>query len=224
MSVRLPDFKDYISERTLVADGAMATWLHATGVPVRTCYEHLCLTEPTLIERVHQSYIAAGAKFIQTNTFSGHRPGLQRYGLEDELEALNQAAVQVAKRAAGNNAYVFGTIGSILGLHVAPAIVDEDVRSFLETEFTAQAQALLAGDPDGILLETFADHDELMIAIRVIRALTDKPIVANMSPEVVGVTRDGLDIQTAFAELREAGATVVGLNCRLGCIRHFAHV
>lgn len=216
MTMKLPDFQSFIASRTLVADGAMATWLHSTGVPVRTCYEHLCLTNSVLIERVHQQYVAAGAQLVQTNTFSGHRPGLARYGLEHELVSLNQAAVRIARRAAVNKAYVFGTIGSILGLHVSPALLDDTVRNMLETEFAAQAHALLGADPDGILLETFADEEELLLAVQTVRALTDKPIVANLSPEVVGVTRDGVDIQTAFAELRAAGATVVGLNCRLG--------
>jgi methionine synthase / methylenetetrahydrofolate reductase(NADPH) len=216
MTRSLQDFRTTLAQRAIVGDGAMATWLHATGVPVRTCYEHLCLTAPNLVEQVHKAYVKAGATLLQTNTFSGHRPGLARYGLEDEIEAMNQSAVCLAKRAAEGKAYVFGTIGSILGLRVSPGIVDDTVLSDLEREFTVQAKALLTGEPDGILLETFADHAELELAVRVVRQLSDVPIIANLSPEVVGVTRDGLAIQESFTKLREAGADVVGLNCRLG--------
>ncbi|GMA55567.1 hypothetical protein GCM10025858_36780 [Alicyclobacillus sacchari] len=92
-----------------------------------------------------------------------------------------------------------------------------DERSRLGQVYEEQAQALIAAGIDGIVLETFPDLEELLLALRVVRSIApDLPIVANLSPEEVGVTRDGVLLTQAFATLRDAGASVVGLNCRLG--------
>lgn len=79
------DARSLLQRRVVLGDGAMATMLHHAGVPVRTCYEELSLTHPQLVRDVHIAYIRAGADVIQTNTFSGHRLGLRRYGVEEKV-------------------------------------------------------------------------------------------------------------------------------------------
>lgn len=223
---------DALLTETWIGDGAMATLLHQWGVPIRTCYEALSVSMPEWVGNVHKAYLKAGANFIQTNTFGAHRSGLARYHIESEVEAINHAAVQVARHAIEETAdklmqasksvflrqpLVFGTIGSIGGARAAGfGALDPEVRTELRAEYEEQASALLAAGVDGIVLETFAEAQEMVYALETVRALTDVPILANLSPEIVGVTVDGVPVAEAFEAMRGAGATVVGLNCRLG--------
>lgn len=202
--------------QTIIGDGAMATLLHQHGVPVRACHEQLNLTQPHLVADVHRAYVQAGSNLIQTNTFSAHRAGLERYGLAGDLVAINRAGVRIAKEAAGGQAYVFGSIGSAAGLR-APSVTSEaELTRVAAYEFEQQTSALLDEGVDGLLLETFAELGEMLLALQVVRRLTKLPILANLSPIAVGVTQDGVSIETAFQRMVDAGATMVGLNCALG--------
>ncbi|WP_326492566.1 homocysteine S-methyltransferase family protein [Alicyclobacillus dauci] len=206
-----------VGSRTyVVGDGAMATYLHQCGVPIRVCAEELNLSSAKLVEEVHRSYVEAGATVIQTNTFAANGRSLARHGLREQVSAVNRAAVEIAFRAAGERASVYGTIGPIQGAgRYGGALFDEE-REALAAEYREQAEVLLDAGVQGIVLETFPDLEELMLALRIVRSLTTLPIVANLSPEEVGVTRDGVPLQESFQSLREAGADVTGLNCRLG--------
>jgi len=208
-------FVAHMRDKYMIGDGAMATVLHQTGVPVRTCFEALNLEAPELVKHVHQAYVEAGAQLLQTNTFSAHRTGLTRYGLEAQLADINRAAVAVAREAATAETWVFGTIGSVNGLHI-PGSSELELTESLVSQFEEQAILLLDAGVDGIVLETFAELRELLIALEVVRRHTKLPIIANLSPDSSHVTRDGVDIGRAFDDLLAAGATVVGLNCRLG--------
>ena len=195
----------------LVGDGAMATQLYRLGVPVGVCYEELCLSNPELIRSVHEAYVAAGARLIETNTFGVNRDALARYGLEHQVALINKAAVKVARQAAGEAAFVVGSIGSI----IAGRVRTEPLRLWRD-QYEEQVSALLQVGVDGLILETFQDLEELLLAIDVIRELTELPIIAQLATLEVGRTRDGYTVSDGFRHLRQAGADVVGLNCRLG--------
>lgn len=200
----------------ILSDGAMATFLHQSGVSIRSCSEAFNITHPHRVEEVHKAYVEAGANVIQTNTFSAHRSGLARFDLEGEVGKINRAAAQIALRAAAGKAAVYGTIGSILGVHTYGTPLDAEQRNQLESEVTEQAQALLAEPIHGILLETYPELEEMLFAIQTVRKLTDLPILANLAPDDQSVTRDGVPLYQALLEMIGAGASVVGLNCKLG--------
>lgn len=200
----------------VIGDGAMATYLHQQGVPIHVCAEELNLSNPKLVEEVHKAYIDAGATLIQTNTFAANRRYLARYQLDGQMAEINRKAVRLALDAAGDRAMVFGTIGPIHGASRYGASLQADERQALEAEYLEQAEALLSAGVQGIILETFPDLEELVLALQVVRGITTLPIVTNLSPEEVGVTRDGIPLAQAFKRLREHGANVTGLNCRLG--------
>lgn len=206
-----PNLKEYLQDHLIVGDGAMATQLYQLGVPVGVSYEELCLSNPQLVQSVHAAYYRAGARLIETNTFSANRESLTRYGLESKVTRINRAAVTIARAAVGDDAYVIGGIGSIIAGRVRSKQLDE-----YRDQFEEQATALLHAGADGILLETFLDLDELRLAVEVIRPLTGLPIIAQLATLEVGRTRDGYTLKEAFAELQQSGADIVGLNCRLG--------
>nr|WP_083511377.1 bifunctional homocysteine S-methyltransferase/methylenetetrahydrofolate reductase [Alicyclobacillus acidiphilus] len=202
----------------VVGDGAMATYLHQCGVPIRVCAEELNLSNPKLVEDVHRSYVEAGSTLIQTNTFAGNGEHLSRYGLDTKVRELNRRAVEIARAAtARTDAMVYGTIGPVRGGTRYGALLTDDEKVKLGEVYAAQIAALLESNVDGLVLETFPDLEELLVALDVVRAMSfDIHVVANLSPEEVGVTRDGVRLDRAFASLRDHGANIVGLNCRLG--------
>lgn len=200
----------------VIGDGAMATYLHQFGVPIRVCAEELNISSPRLVEQVHAAYVAAGSTVIQTNTFAANRSSLERYELESEMARINQAAVDLARRAAGDKASVYATMGPVEGgIHYGGTLIAEE-RQALADMYREQAKALADAGVDGWIVETFPDLEEMLLVLDVVRGLSDKPVVANLSPEEVGVTRDGYGLGEAFLKMQNAGATVTGLNCRLG--------
>jgi methionine synthase I (cobalamin-dependent)/5,10-methylenetetrahydrofolate reductase len=206
-----PGLREVLAERLLVGDGAMATWLYQLGVSIGQCTEELVLKSPALIRSVHRAYVEAGARVIQTHTFGANRERLARYGLENKVTRINREAVRIARDAAGENAWVVGTIGSILAGRL-PVFDEEEYRGMYEE----QATALLHAGVDGILLETFLDLREMMVAVEAIRPLTDFPLLAQFSMIEVGRTRDAQPLSEAFRVLAERGVDGVGINCRLG--------
>jgi homocysteine S-methyltransferase len=195
----------------LVGDGAMATELYKLGIPIGVSCQELCLSQPELVRAVHNSYLEAGAGLLETNSFGANRDGLARYGLEHKVTGINRAAVKLAREAAGDKAFVVGAMSSV----TAGRIRTQAPETYRD-QFEEQAVALLHAEPDGILLETFLDVEELLLALETVRSLTALPLFAQLALPEAGRTRDGYPVGTAFARLREAGADVVGLNCLLG--------
>lgn len=201
----------HLRDSLLVGDGAMATQLYNMGVPVGVCYQELCLSNPALVRSVHTMYLDAGAEIIETNTFGANREGLARYGLDHKVGSINRAAVRLAREAAGQNAFVVGAMSSV----IAGRVRTEAPEQF-RGQFEEQALALLHEGIDSIMLETFLDMEELLLAVETVRSLTDLPIFAQMAVLEAGRTRDGYTVTHAFAQLQQAGADIIGLNCRLG--------
>ena len=105
--------------RTHVVDGAMGTMLYQKGVFLNVCYDELALRQPDLIRDIHREYVRAGAEILETNTFGANPVKLAHYGLAAETVAINRAAAQLARDAAGDRASVLGAIGP-LGVRIEP--------------------------------------------------------------------------------------------------------
>jgi homocysteine S-methyltransferase len=206
-------FRDALEQRVLVCDGAMGTMLYSKGVFINKSFDALNTAQPDLVLDVHHEYVRAGADLIETNTFGANRIKLGSFGLAGSLREINVAGVNLARRAAGDQAFVAGAIGP-LGIRIEPwgkTGVDEARQYFGE-----QAQALLDGGVDVFVLETFRDLNEIGAAIDAVRALSDLPIVAQMTTEEDGNTLDGTPPERFAPELERRGATVIGVNCAVG--------
>jgi len=211
MSVK-QDLRTALNERIIVGDGAMGTYLYQQGFPVGISYEELNLTKPDVIADVHRRYYEAGARLIETNTFSANREKLSKFGLSDEVERINRAAVRIARSAAGEDAYIAGAVGSIRAGRRNDISEQELRRNFAE-----QIGALLDEGVDAFLLETFYDLEEIVIALRVVRERSGStPVIAQFAVDDVGRTQDGYAIQEAFERALQEGADIVGFNCRSG--------
>ena len=206
-------FIEALDDRVLVCDGAVGTMLYAKGIFINKSFDALNLSSPQLVGEVHQEYLRAGADVIETNTFGANRMKLGSFGLGDKLHAINLEGARIARGAAQDRAYVAGSIGP-LGVRIEPwgkTGVDEARDAFEE-----QARALAEGGVDLFILETFRDLNEIGAAIDAVRRVSDRPIVAQMTTEEDGNTRDGAAPEAFVPELERWGADVVGLNCSIG--------
>src|SRR5438132_4293207 len=206
-------FLEALDDRVLVCDGAMGTMLYAKGVFINKSFDALNITQPDLVAEVHQEYVRAGADIIETNTFGANRIKVGSFGIAAKLHAINEQGARIARHAADDRAYVAGAIGP-LGIRIEPwgkTGVDE-ARDY----FREQAQALADGGVDLFILETFRDLNEMGAAIDAVRAVSDLPIVAQMTTEEDGNTLDGTPPEKFAPELDRRGATISGVNCAVG--------
>lgn len=211
--MRNKDIKKRLSESIVIGDGAMGTMLYERGVFLNTCFDELNLTNPKLVTEIHAEYIKAGCDFIETNTFGANAVKLAHFGLANQVKAINTAAVELAKKAAGSDILIAGSIGPT-GIN-NPNLNDDQKQSVKET-FTEQANALTEGGVDFVLLETFTTVAELRIAIEAVSE-TGLPIIAQLTCTEHHVTLFGTPVEKAIASIAEHPAvTAVGLNCTLG--------
>lgn len=200
-------------DRVHVIDGAMGTMLYSRGVFVNVCYDELNLSDPETIRDVHEAYVRAGAEVIETNTFGANPIKLSSHGLDARTEEINARAVEIARRAANGQAQVLGAIGP-LGIRIEPW--GPTAREEAEAYFTRQARGLHDGGVDGFILETFSDLEEIIAAFRAVRAVSDRPVFAQMSVDQDGTTSYGTSIETIVMALHTAGVQAVGVNCSVG--------
>jgi len=202
---------DALKTGMLLGDGAMGTYLYHLGFPVGISYEELNLTRPEVIADVHRKYYEAGARVIETNTFTATGEKLAKFGLEHEVAAINRAAVTIARRAVGADAYVAGAVGSVQS--GGRKLLEPDK---LRREYSQQIYALLEEKVDAILLETFFELREMRIALEAVRSLDGQiPVICQFAVED-GATLDGVPIAEAFRHVLDEGGDVIGFNCRSG--------
>jgi methionine synthase I (cobalamin-dependent)/5,10-methylenetetrahydrofolate reductase len=206
-------FLDAIDQRVLVCDGAMGTMLYAKGVFINRSFDALNLSQPELVAEVHHAYVRAGADVLETNTFGANRVKLAAFGLADSLAGINEAGARLARQVAHDHVFVAGAIGP-LGIRIEPwgrTGVDEAVALFRE-----QAEALARGGVDLFILETFRDMNEIGAAIDAVRAVSDLPIVAQVTTEEDGNSLDGTPPEEFVPILDAKGVSVIGVNCSVG--------
>ncbi len=204
------DFLDELTTRILCGDGAIGTMLLNTGVSLDRCFEELCVSEPARIRAIHEQYIAAGARVIETNSFGANAVRLTQFGLEARVTEINRAAARIARNAmAGQPIYVAGSIGP-LGIDALTAAARGINRSEC---FTEQAGALLEGEVDFLFLETFTTSEEMEVAYRAIGRLGSTPTLCSFSCSPEGRLRCGTDLVDAFVNLDRLGAKLFGINC-----------
>jgi homocysteine S-methyltransferase len=192
--------------RPVVADGGMGAVLSSAVTGLR-CPEEANIRAAESVLGVHLSYINAGAELIETNTFGANRGKLARHFLADETEAINSAAVRVAREArevSGRDVFIAGSIGP-LG--------DVELRGLDPAELVAEQATLLEGrGVDLFMVETFFDLDELETALAAVRSVSSLPIVALLTFDADGETLAGVTPEDAAARLRPLGLAAFGAN------------
>jgi 5-methyltetrahydrofolate--homocysteine methyltransferase len=205
---------DHFPSTPVICDGAWGTELQKRGLTPGMPSDELNLSSPDQVEEVARSYVDAGSHIILTNTFGASRISLKKYGLADKSTEINRIGAEISKRAAGDKAKVFGSIGPS-GEMLMMGDIEEDE---LVDAFSEQAQALAEGGVDGIVIETMADLEEAKAALRAAKT-TGLPVVACMvfdSGEEKDRTMMGVAATDAARALTDAGADAIGANCGVG--------
>ncbi len=237
-------YLDALEKKVIIFDGAMGTSLQAQGLTAvqfggeqyNGCNDHLVLSCPEAVEKVHRSFLEVGVDVIETNTFRSNRLTLAEYGLQDRVTEINLAAAHLARRLADEYStrilesgrqttrprFVAGSIGPSGKL---PSANDPELSAITFDEladiFREQAEGLIRGGVDLLLIETSQDILELKAAIFGIhQAFTDTgiqlPIQAQVTLDTNGRMLLGTDVEAALTILDGLGIDVIGLNCSTG--------
>ena len=212
---RAQEFRDQLSHRVIVADGAMGTMLYARGVFINRCFDELNLSQPDLVRQIHQEYVKAGAEILETNTFGATRLRLGAFGIGEKVRDINRAAVRLAREAARDAAFVAGAVGP-LGVRIEPL----GPTSFAEARaaFREQIDAMLEAGVDLLILETFANLGELREAVHAAReaAGDSLAVIAQVTIDDFGHLPGGTDTETFTREMDSWPVDAIGLNCSVG--------
>ncbi|MFN8587689.1 MAG: methionine synthase [Candidatus Eisenbacteria bacterium] len=226
-----------LRERVLFYDGGMGTQVQARdlgpddfgGKRWEGCIDYLSLTRPDVVESIHAAYFEAGADIVETNSFQASRVRLEEWELADKTVELNRAAAANARRAAdrftaadGRPRFVAGSMGPSGYL---PSSEDAELGKLtladLVATFVDQAQGLIEGGADVLILETCQDILEMkaqILAARDAMARTGKqlPIQCSITLDPTGRMLLGTDFRGALATLEAMHVDIVGLNCSTG--------
>ena len=224
------DFPHAISSRVVVYDGGMGATLEQFelssedygGLPGK-CHEALVLNRPDVIEGVHASMLEAGAEVVETDTFQASRIKLDEWGLGEHTLEINTRAAEIARRAAGEHRFVAGSIGPTGHL---PASDDPTLGQIrfgeLVEVFTEQAEGLIEGGADLLIVETAQDILEVKAAVFGARAAfksTGRTLPIHTSVSLLpngGKMLLGTDIAAVLTTLHALRVDVIGLNCSTG--------
>ncbi len=230
-------YLDAIDDHIVIFDGAMGTSIQSFdlrpedfgGEQYQDCLDYLVISRPDVIRSIHESFLRVGSEVVETNTFRANRLTLSEHGLGERTLEINRAAARIARAACdeseaetGMTRFVAGSMGPSGKL---PSGDDPDLSDISFDEladlFAEQAQGLVEGGADLLLLETSQDILEVKAAVHGInRYFTESgrriPLQAQITLDVSGRMLFGTDIAGALATLEALPVDVVGLNCSTG--------
>jgi len=205
--------KEYLKNNILITDGAMGTYYAEITGNYNTVPEMANINAPETIARIHQEYIAAGAKLIKTNTFSANSMTLDLP--RPEVEKLIAAGLEIANRAAENkNVFVAASIGPI------PDMMDKtDVdQTVIVEEYKFIVDLFLQRNMKIFLFETFSEFTYLPEITDYIKTKDASAfIVTQFATTPEGFTRKGISIRRIIAQVKKcASIDAYGFNCGVG--------
>src|SRR5689334_15442770 len=225
--------RDYIAatkERVLVFDGGMGATLEQFELSAEDygglagkCHEVLVLNRPDVIEGVHASMLEAGAEVVETDTFQASRLKLDEWGLADYTVEINTKAAEIARKAAGEERFVAGSIGptGFLPASEDPSLGQIRFGELVEV-FTEQAGGLIDGGADLLIIETAQDILEVKAAVfgaREAFRIAGRTLPLHTSVSLLpngGKMLLGTDISSVLTTLSALNVDVIGLNCSTG--------
>ena len=219
------------SRPVLVFDGATGTSLQQMdlsaddfgGEALEGCNENLVVTRPDAVQSVHRQFLDAGCDVIETDTFGAASVVLAEYGLEDKTFELNKRAAELAKEVAMEYStdekprFVAGSMGPTTKLPTLGHISFDLLRD----SYQEQAEGLIAGDVDLLIIETCQDVLQIKAALQGIEQAFEtsgerRPLMVSVTMETTGTMLVGSDIAAVVAILEPFPIDVLGLNCATG--------
>ena len=234
----MPDLLDYVRDRVLLVDGAMGSQIQSRSLSLEAdfwgqenCSEILNLSRPDLIREIHLGYLDAGADALESNSFGGSPLTLGEFGLAERAHEINRRAAELAREAIearrgdGRSRFVIGAIGPGTRL---PSLGHVGYDQ-LEDAFAVQADGLIAGTADALLIETCQDPLQIKAAVNGCRralARTGRrlPVMVQVTIETTGAMLVGSDIAAATVIVDALQVDTLGLNCATGPKEMAEHV
>ena len=218
-----------ISQRTIIADGAMGTMIQEAAPSLQDfenhegCNEILNVTRPDIIRSIHRRYLEVGVDAVETNTFGANLANLGEYGIADRIYELAFAGACLAREVADEFAtsehprWVLGSMGPGTKL---PTLGHTTYRDLKESYHQA-AKGLIDGGADALLIETAQDLLQAKAAVNAARqAIQDSGrdllLIAQVTIETTGTMLMGSEIGAALNSLGNLGIDLIGLNCATG--------
>ncbi|MGW1160815.1 methionine synthase [Streptomyces sp. NPDC002513] len=227
---RTDALREALATRVVVADGAMGTMLQAQDPTLEDfqglegCNEILNLTRPDIVRSVHEAYFAVGVDCVETNTFGANHAAMAEYEIADRVYELSEAGARIAREVADTFAaddarqrWVLGSIGPGTKLPTLGHVAYTTIRD----GFQANAEGLLAGGADALIVETTQDllqtKASVLGARRAMEATgIEVPLLCSMAFETTGTMLLGSEIGAALTALEPLGIDMIGLNCSTG--------
>ncbi|MFG2280844.1 methionine synthase [Streptomyces asoensis] len=227
---RVSELREALATRVVVADGAMGTMLQAQEPTLEDfeqlegCNEILNVTRPDIVRSVHEEYFAAGVDCVETNTFGANHSAMAEYDIPERVYELSEAGARIARESAdafaardGRTRWVLGSIGPGTKLPTLGHIAYGTLRD----GFQANAEGLLAGGADALIVETTQDllqtKSSVLGARRAMEATgVEVPLLVSMAFETTGTMLLGSEIGAALTALEPLGIDMIGLNCSTG--------
>lgn len=226
-------FLDEIKNHILLFDGAMGTEIQklkpkAEDFPNNKdgFNDGLVLSKPEWIKNIHRSYLEAGSDCIETNTFGSNQIKIQEYGFGEQTVSINKSAAELArsviKEFGNGEKFVVGSMGptGYLPSSNDPDLGNVPLNTIIEA-FELQAQGLIQGGVDVLLIETSQDILEVKLAITGSFNAMEKigkkvAIISNVTLDKYGKMLLGTNVQSAYTTVNDMGVSVFGLNCSTG--------
>lgn len=224
-------FAEAAKKRVLLFDGAMGTEIQKLNPKPEDFpdgkdgfNDGLILTRPEWIKQIHKSYLQAGADCIETNTFGSNKLKLDEYGYGDRTVEFNRKIAELSREVADEfeKRYVIGSMGPTGFL---PSSNDPDLGqkplAEIREAFALQAEGLILGGVDALLIETSQDILEVKLAVEACHEAMEKTgrkvaIIANVTLDQYGKMLLGTNVQAAYTTVSDMGIDFFGLNCSTG--------
>ncbi len=222
-------FLEVLKSRVMVFDGGLGTQIFAANLQLsdfwnlENCPEVLVLSRPDVIEEIHNSYFAAGADTVETDTFGASKITLGEFGLQDRCREINCAAARLARRAADAHKttekprFVAGSIGP----GTKSITLGNTTFALMHDSYCQQVRGLLDGGVDAILIETCFDLLQAKTAVIAALDAMDElgnrvPIMVQVTMEQVGTMLLGTDMEAVITTLQALPVDIIGMNCATG--------
>ena len=223
----IQEFKVFLRNGTVLLDGATGTNLFAAGMPRGVSPEGWILEHPQVMKDLQKAYIRAGSQIIYAPTFGANRNVLSGYGLDGNLEDINERLVDLSKQAvkevredpeneelSGKQILIAGDLSptGLLTEDMGGEATDDDLFEI----YKEQVSCLLHAGVDLLVFETMMSVEEVTVGFDAARAVCDLPIMCSMTVNADGRAFLGGTIDEAVETLTEMGADAVGVNCCSG--------
>lgn len=232
LTTKIP-LAELMKQKIVLFDGAMGTEIQKLNPKPEDFpdgkdgfNDGLSFTRPDWIRDIHRNYLKAGADCIETNTFGSNKLKLEEYGYGDKTLEFNkkiaELAVEITKEFHDKPRYVIGSMGptGFLPSSNDPSLGQISLEKIREA-FEIQAEGLILGGVDALLIETSQDILEVKLAIEASHNAMKKtgkkiPIIANVTLDKYGKMLLGTNVQAAYTTVSEMGIDAFGLNCSTG--------